>query len=147
MATEITTVINKLKAVRASIPQIVLDIIRENEPFVIELQQGQLDEGINSKGQQIKPSYAASTIARKKRKGQPFNRVTLRDEGDFYKSFDIIYNDSNGTFIMKATDFVRQYLVKRYGEDIEGLTPESIETISKKIANRLIEVIQEKIDS
>jgi hypothetical protein len=147
MATEITTVINKLKAVRASIPQIVLDLVRENEQFVINLQQGQLGEGFDSKGQQIKPSYAQSTIARKKKKGQPFNRVTLKDKGDYYKSFDIIYNESGGTFVLKATNFVRQYLVKRYGEDIEGLTPESIELVSKEIQDRLLEVIQEKIDS
>ena len=111
------------------------------------MQRDQLDKGLDSKGNQIKPSYADSTIARKKKKGQPFNRVTLKDSGDYYNSFDIIYNDSNGTFLIEATNFVRQYLVNRYGEDIEGLTTESIDIVSKKIANRLIEVIQEKIDN
>ena len=56
----------------------------------------QLDEGKGAKGQQLRtnkavyPSvYAAFTINEKKKKGQPFDRVTLKDTGKFRSSFKV----------------------------------------------------------
>lgn len=55
----------------------------------------QMYKGLNSKGLSIRPFYAASTIRYKKRKGQPFDRVTLRDSGAFHESVTVTANDDN----------------------------------------------------
>ena len=50
------------------------------------------EQGINRLGVDIMDyrPYTPLTIAIKEEKGQPTNRVTLRDEGDFESSFYII---------------------------------------------------------
>ena len=53
--------------------------------------------------------YAPLTIEIKTMKGQPTDRVTLKDTGDFYESF-FISADNEGFFI-DATDWKRNELV------------------------------------
>lgn len=145
MRTAVSPLLESLKEIRDSIDTMVLDLVKDNEEFVLNLQREQLQKGIDAKGNQIKPPYADSTIERKKKKGQPYNRVTWKDSGDLYRSFGINYNESEGTFIIRGNRFYREYLLKRYGNDVEGLTPESIERVQRKIEPRLNEIIQEKI--
>ena len=70
--------------------------------------------------------YAPSTIRIKARKGQPTNRVTLKDTGDFYKSFDVQIKP-NADFSITSNSIKNGVdLHKRWGENIEGLQPENI---------------------
>lgn len=84
------------------------------------------EQGINNLGIDIMDyrPYSPLTIAIKEEKGQPTNRVTLRDEGDFESSFYLEVGDRQ--FEIKASDFKTEGLIKKYGRQILGLTDENI---------------------
>ena len=114
---------------------LVQDIVRENESVVLELNtQNQLyDKGINSLGIDISSyaPYKQVTVRIKRGKGQPFNRVTLRDTGDFHRSFYVeLFPDS---FSIQSTSVLTRELVKKYGDSIFGLTDDNIGYLSEII--------------
>lgn len=93
---------------------------------------GQLfNQGIDSEGQSL-GDYSAFTIKKKRADGLPFDRVTLRQDGIFYGSFNII-PEKDG-FIIDA-DPIRgsQDLTETYGDQIIGLTSDSKEQLIKSI--------------
>lgn len=83
-------------------------------------------QGVNRLGVDIMDymPYTPLTIAIKEEKGQPTNRVTLRDEGDFESSFFLEVGEKQ--FEIKAGDFKTDDLIKKYGRQILGLTNENI---------------------
>ena len=106
---------------------ILSEIIRENEPYIIDMNtQSQLwERGINTAGVEImdyKP-YSPLTIQIKMETGQPYNRVTLHDTGDFYSSFYIETHDDS--FDIKASDWKTAGLIRKYDRRILGLTAEN----------------------
>lgn len=109
---------------------IVRDIIDSGEvtAFIIDAnaEEQLFEQGINRLGVDIMDyrPYTPLTIAIKKEKGQPTNRVTLRDEGDFHSSFYLEVGDEQ--FEIKASDFKTEDLIKKYGRQILGLTNENI---------------------
>jgi hypothetical protein len=60
----------------------------------------------------------------KKAKGQPTDRVTLRDTGDFESSFYLDVEDTY--FEITAADFKTEKLMHKYGKDISGLNEENL---------------------
>ena len=113
------TVAELQKAVNSSIQE----SIEQNKQVIKELQtQEQLYQGKNSKGIDIKPAYAESTIKIKRKKGQPTNRVTLFDKGDFYNSLEIIAGKNDA--IIRTVISYSVFLVNKYA-DILGLDEES----------------------
>ena len=106
-------------------------IIMDNEAYIVDLNaQDQLyEEGINRLGVSIMDyaPYRPLTIAIKEQKGQPTNRVTLRDTGDFESSFYLEVNDKQ--FEVKASDWKTEALIKKYGRQILGLTDENISSL------------------
>lgn len=87
------------------------------------------EQGINRLGVDIMDyaPYSPLTIAIKEEKGQPTNRVTLRDTGDFEASFFLEVGDKQ--FEIKASDFKTEALIKKYGRQILGLTDENIASL------------------
>ena len=82
------------------------------------------EKGIDSEGLTLEPFYSQSTILYKKKKGQRFDHVTLKDTGVFYKSFAIFVSDDY--FLIDADpDKGDNDLLDIYGEDVLGLTEES----------------------
>ena len=105
----------------------VRDIVIENKALIIDMNaENQLyEQGVNNLGVNISDymPYTDATVEFKKMKGQPYNRVTLRDEGDFHSSF---YIDARETeFELKASDWKTEKLTKKYGRQILGLTDEN----------------------
>ena len=107
---------------------IIQDIIFENEAYIVDMnaEEQLFEQGINRLGVDIMDyrPYTPLTIAIKEEKGQPTNRVTLRDEGDFESSFYLEVGDKQ--FEIKASDFKTEDLIKKYGRQILGLTNENI---------------------
>lgn len=102
-------------------------IIADNERFIVDcVANKQLyEQGQNALGVYIDSymPYSPITVEIKKQKGQPYDRVTLRDTGDFQKSIKV---DANRTeFEIVATDRKTPALLGKYGEEIFGLTPEN----------------------
>ncbi|GAB5400144.1 MAG: hypothetical protein Aureis2KO_17290 [Aureisphaera sp.] len=101
-------------------------ILKNNEPEIIKTLQGQLFKGVGGTGEKIQPSYTPFTIKKKKTEGQPFNRVTMKDKGNFYKS--LFLDKSKILLRIGSTDFKAPLLKNRYGGDSYQLSP-----INKKI--------------
>lgn len=127
MIEQITQLRKNVEQWQRSLPDVVLESVKDNEAAILDLNiEDQLfQKGIDSDGQAITPGYTPLTISIKRQKGQPTDRVTLRDTGDFHRSFQISYgNDAFGIF---ATDPKSQKLEKKYGREIFGLTDESLQ--------------------
>lgn len=107
--------------------------LEQNSQKIVELNVEQLYEyGINSLGIRIDTydPYSTYTVRVKKEKGQPYDRVTLRDTGDFHRSFEVVFGPAS--FYITATDSKTQMLVERYGERIFGLTTENKKELTEK---------------
>ncbi len=124
-------------------------ISTELKELIIELNQDQLyDLGEDSKGNKLwsfSPSmpYSPYTIKIKQAKGQPTDRLTLRDTGAFYKSFTV---EVEGTSIVLDADGQKQdnNLFSQYGIDILGLNDQNMSIFLERLTNDIIFYIKEK---
>ena len=81
------------------------------------------DKGIDGDGNRL-AGYARTTIRLKLRKGQPVDRTTTRDEGEFHAS---VYVDAfSDRFEVSSNVPHDKYIVKRYGRNILKITDENI---------------------
>lgn len=120
--------IEAFKRIKKGIGKYISIIINDEKAIIIDMNtEDQLyEQGINNLGVEImdyKP-YQEFTISIKLSKGQPTGRVTLRDSGEFHRSFDLEVTDSH--FKVIATDDKTELLTKKYGRQILGLTDENI---------------------
>lgn len=104
-------------------------IVKSFEPTILDLNLAQLQQGKNNKGVSIKPKYSKETVVIKKALSQPFDRVTLYDQGDFYRGFNL--EESTFPFFITSSDSKTAKLMERYGASIFGLDKKS-----KKELNR-----------
>lgn len=91
------------------------------------------DKGITATGISIwdYAPYSPVTIQYKKEEGQPYDRVTLRDTGEFHHSFFLQIDNEKFTF--DAEDWKTRDLTRYYGDEIMGLTDYNIERLEKEI--------------
>lgn len=131
---------NSIQSFDQETDQMVMGIVKDNEGLVLEMNRNQMYSGKDGNGVEISPGYADSTIARKRRKGNPYDRVTLKDEGDFYRLLDLkVGNDS---FLIQSNDTKSVYLERKYGDDIYGLDSESLTRLKGVIQEGLIEQLK-----
>jgi hypothetical protein len=144
MNTAVQAMIDEVKQFEADTDKVILSIVRLNEQDVIDLNQDeQLYNGIDATGQQITPGYAPSTVAYKRRKSDPYDRVTLLDRGDFYDGWIIEYRDDE--FFITSQDRKIGFLVQKYGADIFGLTPQNIDVLIGLIAQKFSDAFKRQI--
>lgn len=110
------------------------EIIRINTEDQLE------EEGIDSLGRKL-GDYAPSTIAYKRRKGQRYDHVTLKDEGDFYNSFNVKVNVNE--IIIDADDSSKynKPLFEVWGVDVLGLTDDNMNYIKEMILENYIKFL------
>lgn len=91
------------------------------------------DKGITATGVSIMDyaPYSPVTIQIKQEEGQPYDRVTLRDTGEFHHSFYLQIDNEKFTF--DAEDWKTRDLIRQYGEEIMGLTDENIKRLENEI--------------
>jgi hypothetical protein len=140
------TLINRLKKFEEEVFIAIEKVIRENEAIIVEMNsEDQLFEsGINRDGVSLNSfaPYSAVTIQIKGQKGQPTNRVTLRDEGDFHFSFFIEFRDDG--FKIVADDWKAKRLISGYGENILGLTDENFRDLAVSyVAPEIFKLLKE----
>lgn len=135
--------IQKIESIQTDLDQITLDAVKSNEKAVLDLNRAQMYSGIKSDGKNIKPQYTRKTKSIKRSKGQPTDRVTLKDTGDFHNSVFISY--SNDSFIMLATDSKTTKLKKKYGRDILGLTDQNVIQTSQIIFDDIGNEIEKRL--
>ena len=115
----------------------ILDLVRVEQLF---------KRGISGDGTDLNTltqsgfGYAASTRERKRRKGQPTNRVTLFDTGAFYKSFRLELNRSSFHIEAQAQK-PNGNLFDEFGTEIIDLSDESID----RVVEMLIPLMQSQL--
>jgi hypothetical protein len=94
-------------------------------------------EGEKSDGKKMKPKYKAITIKLKKKKGDPYDRVTLKDTGTLYKSIDLIVGER--ALLMQVNVDYYAALEKKYGSKIAGIQEKFLQEFCDNYILPLIE--------
>lgn len=149
----ISTLLERVKRFNSDLTEgkIFQEVIKENESVIVDMNaETQLfEKGVNALGVSISSyrPYSDKTVEIKKMKGQPYNRVTLRDTGDFHSAFFVRVSREN--FSIDSTDWKTKKLVKKYGDqkgDIFGLTDENLtELITEYVAPEVLEIAKKMI--
>lgn len=131
--------------------EIAKKIVRDNDNILIDMnEQDQLyAKGVNRLGVRIDEyqPYRPLTIQVKIEKRQPYDRVTLKDTGEFYDSFYV--ETAEDRFYIKASDEKTNWLIKKYGVEIFGLTNDSLaefinDYVKDEAYNRVKEILNER---
>lgn len=149
----ISGLIDKFKKVGEELDtgEIAKKIVRDNDNILIDMNaQGQLyAKGVNRLGVRIDEyqPYRPLTIQVKIEKRQPYDRVTLKDTGEFYDSFYV--ETAEDRFYIKASDEKTNWLIKKYGAEIFGLTNDSLaefinDYVKDEAYNRVKEILNER---
>lgn len=149
----ITNLLDRVKKVKEALDsgRIAKEIVRDNDNILIDMNaQDQLFvKGVNRLGVRIDEyrPYSPSTIKVKIKKRQPYDRVTLKDTGEFYDSFYV--ETAEDRFYIKASDEKTVWLIKRYGAEIFGLTNESLaefinDYVKDEAAKKVKEILNER---
>lgn len=130
-----------------------LDILRESQrsisetlPELLDLNVEQMNEGKRSDGSDILPSYTDFTIQMKKEKGQPYDRVTLRDTGKFQSAIN--GNVTGGKVIVSSSDSKVDALEKKYSTQkgkLFGLAKEKKKVYIKDLRPALAKNIKKQL--
>lgn len=104
----------------------VIDTLTEARPSFIAMNKNQLLKGIKASGEEIKPPYSTKTAKKKGRK-----TPNLYDKGDFQGA--IFADVRDNSVIIDSADNKASMLIKKYGEDILGITKESKVELSKEL--------------
>lgn len=144
--TSLRNLVYRLRKFKAVLDEELTDEILRNESIIIDMVRNQLYEGFDGNSARISPPYAQSTIARKIRKGQPTNRVTLLDTGDYYNSLYVAF-DQDGFFVASSNPDLSSILIAKYGAPILRLSDENLtrllrEHIRPSLAEKLKNYIQ-----
>lgn len=144
MIVEIDNLIERGEKFFAESDQILLDIVKKHQIFILEMNvDDQLYNGIDANGEEMFPPYAESTKRKKRKKGDPVDRVTLLDEGVFYDSFFIEFGSDQFTIL--SDDNKQVYLIGKYGEDIFGLTKENLKRLTDLIEPEYLLEFQKRV--
>lgn len=149
----ISGLIDKFKKVGEELDtgEIAKKIVRDNDNILIDMNaQDQLyARGVNRLGVRIDEyqPYRPLTIQVKIEKRQPYDRVTLKDTGEFYDSFYV--ETAEDRFYIKASDEKTNWLIKKYGAEIFGLTNDSLaefinDYVKDEAYNRVKEILNER---
>ena len=149
----ISGLIDKFKKVGEELDtgEIAKKIVRDNDNILIDMNaQDQLyAKGVNRLGVRIDEyqPYRPLTIKVKIEKRQPYDRVTLKDTGEFYDSFYV--ETAEDRFYIKASDEKTNWLIKKYGAEIFGLTNDSLaefinDYVKDEAYNRVKDILNER---
>lgn len=121
--------LDALAAGLKSLPQVLTatvgEVVRANGHVLEDANTAQLAEGLDADNRDITPEYAPLTVEIKQVKGQPTDRVTLRDTGDFYAG--IVAQVRGEAVEMVGTDPKTQQLQQDYGNAIIGLSDAAVD--------------------
>lgn len=130
--------------------KLFLQSARENEELALDLNRSQLlEKGIDSTGKSL-GKYKESTKARKRKKGQPTEHITLYDEGKFQGR--MVLKAKAIPIFIDSSDSKTPLLKEKYGDSILGLTTRNKEAFKqatlimyRKKVHKEIEILKEKI--
>ena len=147
MAT-IKLVFQRVNNFYTSMDKITIDVIKDNSKFILDENRSQLFDGLDKEGKEIVNEqggkYSPTTIIIKKEKGQPTDRVTLRDTGDWQ---DAMFLEVKGNEILTdSSDWKTDELLKKYDRNMNTILgiPETSKTkINSTLMDRLIFIFRQ----
>lgn len=122
--------------------EIINHIVPAVEPDIVKMQQDRLFSGKRSDGTDIEPEYKFVTTDIKLRKGQPTDRVTLKDTGDFYEGIFAETWDGKEVLI-DSSDPKSGELKEKYGEGLFGITDDDSPELKEKSTGMLRKYVKE----
>ena len=104
----------------------------ESELCDMNTEQQLYEQGINRLGVKLSDfaPYSETTVMLKRIKGDPYDRVTLRDEGDFHREWKVEADDKG--FKLTSSDWKEELLGRHYGKEIYGLTEENAQEFTNE---------------
>lgn len=148
---DIKLIIKELENIKRDLPKEAQKIAKKYKETILDyIREKQLyEKGIDGKGRRLidfEP-YSSFTIAIKRQKGQPYDRVTLNDTGSFTDKMDLIFTDQNAIGFF-SRDAKTPELIQRYGADIFTLTVDNQKEIDEKIFEaNLVEWVLKQIEN
>lgn len=127
----------------ASITEGLLEIVRDNDHYAIDLNIAQMEEGKDSKDRPIVPEYTETTVEYKKLAQQPYDRVTLNDTGEFRK--EMVLDAARFPLNITSRDKKTAGLIGKYGKDIFGFTKDSLKNFGEQIIGQVKEYFRNLI--
>lgn len=121
----------KLKELRDSFNLLLKEAFDEQKSLIIDYNANEqmYKRGEDSKGSIIRPAYRPATVRIKKAKGQPTNRVTLKDSGRFHRTLIVTPKDNH---VEITSDLhYSKYLFRKYGDDVLGIQEELLKDFVK----------------
>lgn len=112
------------------------DAIIENKDAILQLNDKQLDTGVDAKGQDL------GQYKNFKYKNR-FRPIDLKQTGEFRSEEDVIVDDTQMLFV--DPDSKTDQLMNRYGEDILGLTDDNIYQAAVALTGPVIENIKRQL--
>lgn len=132
----------RLRKFKEILPQELKEEIMENKAVIVKMitEKQLYEQGVNGRDEFIASyaPYAPRTIQIKQKKGQPTDRVTLKDTGEFYDSFDVVFDESG--FYVTSTDEKAKYLAEKYGRTIFRLTDENLTTLLQEYIRPILTI-------
>ena len=132
----------------------LLDKVYKDPPILDFIEtantQDQLFKGIDATGttlESIGGRYSPITIFIKQRKGQPTNRVTLKDEGAFYRSVKAKGIGGGEAEITANFNKATGNLQARWGKNLLGLTKQKTDELTRKIIPVLQTEVRKQINT
>lgn len=126
------TILDKLVGIEDELPAFASQLMNDETTIatITEMNAQQLFEGKRSDDSEIDPEYKPYTVRVKQDKGQPTDRVTLRDTGEFYDELRV--KTSYGRSEVYNTNWKAQKLEEKYNDGdavIYGLAPKYMELL------------------
>ncbi len=127
--TAFDVLIDRLKKVESELIITFSDVINDNNEQLEQAQRDQMAWGKNADNNNIGRLKNKGYALRKKANGgkAPLNIADLKNSGDFYKG--IKASADRTTFTLTSTDFKKDFLIKRYTEQIFGYNVKTFSTV------------------
>lgn len=136
----------KLNEMREHVNQLVRETFDEHKSLIIHYNADEqmYKLGQDSKGSIIRPAYRPATVRIKRAKGQPTDRVTLKDTGRFHKTL-IVTPKEDYVEISSDVEYAK-YLFKRYGDDVLGIQEELLkEFVTRYVVPKIQEDAKKRL--
>jgi len=137
MIKSLESITKALQAWQREADKQIIAVAKTEQPAIegLNIDEQMFKQGKRADGAAITPPYTAFTKGIKQQKGQPTNRVTLRDTGAFHKSVSVQWR--NTEFLMVASDPKTPDLVRKYSPEILGLSDDSLARLNVLLTTKI----------
>ena len=131
--TAFDVLIDNLKKVENELIITLSDVINDNSEQLEQAQRDQMAKGKNADNNNIGRLKNKGYALRKKANGgkAPLNIADLKNKGDFYKG--IKASADRNTFTLTSTDSKKDFLIKRYTEQIFGYNNKTFTSVKNVV--------------